>query len=112
MTTIRIYAKQFQTSKGKTFFTYNLFREDKTIPVTKVKTTLDAGNLPIKENGYYLVDVVDGSLQTGVIENNYKHDILWVRKFENVRRDNAFEKYIKEQKQKSVQDFLNSVSVD
>lgn len=111
MTTIRIYAKQFKASNGKPFFVYNLFREDKSIPVTKVKCTMDAGSFPIKENGYYLVDI-DGSLQTGVVENNFEHNVLWVRKFENVRRDNAFENFVKEQKIKATQDFLNNVGVE
>lgn len=111
--TIRIYAKKYERKDGgKPFFGYSLYLEDKKIPFTQVKFTMEAGNPPIKEQGYYLINVLESGVKKETTPNGKDVNILWVRVFEDCRRDNAFENYVKEKKQKATQDFLKEVGIE
>lgn len=117
MQTIRIYAKKYERKDGgKAFFGYSLFREDKNIPYTQVKCTMDCGNLPIKEQGYYLVDVTKSSIQGEVARitdlGPVYRNTLWVHEFENCRRDKAFEEYVAQKKEEETQAFLKQVGIN
>lgn len=112
MQTIRIYAKKYERKDGgKPFYAYSLFRENKEIPYTQVKCTMECGNFPIKEQGYYLVDVVKSSIQGEVKATSNPKNILWVHEFENCRRDKAFEEYVAQKKEEQTQAFLSQVGI-
>lgn len=112
MQTIRIYAKKYERKDGgKPFFGYSLFRENKDITPTQVKCTMECGNFPIKEQGYYLVDVVKSSIQGEVKSTSNPKNILWVHEFENCRRDKAFEEYVTQKKEEETQAFLSQVGI-
>lgn len=109
--TIRIYAKQYQKKDGKGSF----FGFTKVNGVGKsthqVKCTMECGSLPIKESGYYLLEVLQKtvSLQKGKTVDGKKYlDILWLQERPvSCRRDVDYEAKIKALKEKEVEEILD-----
>ena len=108
----RIYAKQYQKKDGKGSF----FGFTKVNGVGKathqVKCTMECGSLPIKESGYYLVEVEKGtvSIQHAKANADGKKylDVLWLQERPiSCNRDVDYEAKVKELKEKEVAEILD-----
>lgn len=109
--TIRIRAKQYQKKDGKgSFFGFNKVN-GKGNSTHQIKCTMNAGSLPIKEAGYYLLEVEANtvSLQKGKTVDGRKYlDVLWLQERPvSCRRDVDYEAKIKALKEKEVEEILD-----
>lgn len=110
--TFRIYARQYPKKDGKgSFFGYT-----KVNGVGKathqVKCTMNCGTLPIKEQGYYLIQVDKSTVSIQHAKPNADGkkylDVLWLQERPiTCVRDVDYEAKIKALKEKEVQEILD-----
>lgn len=107
----RIYAKQYQKKDGKgSFFGFTKVN-GKGQSTHQVKCTMECGSLPIKESGYYLLEVAQKavSLQKGkTVDGKKYYDTLWLQERPiSCKRDVDYEAKIKALKEKEVEEILD-----